>query len=340
MKAGWQDDGWSEMIPLFVLCLQVLLPVVLLAWLGVFAASGVLAFTLQALSVGLILLGLGLVGLWAMPPFWVPYLYGLVYLAIVIRHIAGGQVDTTVLWSSGALTSTLIVLVAGLGIAGVYLTLCALEGRRLPAVETVDIAPPLRSGTLLVAHGGSTEWVNAHLRTLDPDEERFYPWRGQSRALDIFVITSWGSHMKGLWPADPAQYETFGALVVAPCSGTVARVVDDLPDMQVPQMDTLNPAGNFVAINCGEFYVVLAHLRQGSIRARQGDVVETGEVLGEIGNSGNSSEPHLHIHAQRGLPEGAPLSGEPLGLTINGRFLVRNDRMKIKSSSKQGMGLN
>ena len=53
-----------------------------------------------------------------------------------------------------------------------------------------------------------------------------------------------------------------------------------------------------------------------------------GIALGAVGNSGASTEPHLHIHAQRPAPEGAPpISGEPLALRIEGRFLVRGDRL-------------
>ena len=53
-----------------------------------------------------------------------------------------------------------------------------------------------------------------------------------------------------------------------------------------------------------------------------------GEPLGEVGNSGASTEPHLHIHAQRPAPDGAPpISDAPLALRIDGRFLVRGDRL-------------
>lgn len=229
----------------------------------------------------------------------------------------------------GWVNTALIVAVVGLGLAGSYLSALALKGRSLPDSAIVDIAPPFGPGRYLVAHGGSTEMVNIHLRTLDPSVERYRPWRGQSRALDIFRITPAGLHVDGLWPADPARYETFGAPVLAPCSGTVARLVDDLPDMRVPEMDRENMAGNYAAIDCGGFHVILAHLRNGSIRVAPGDRVETGALVAEMGNSGNSSEPHLHVHAQRGLPDEAPLGGEPLGLTINGRFPVRNDRIRV-----------
>jgi murein DD-endopeptidase MepM/ murein hydrolase activator NlpD len=123
------------------------------------------------------------------------------------------------------------------------------------------------------------------------------------------------------------MYMTFGTPVLAPCQGKVAKVVDGHPDMTVPEMDREHMAGNYVALNCGDYFVILAHLRRGSISVATDDRVDVGDVLGEMGNSGNSSEPHLHLHAQRGLPEDAPLGGEPLWLTINGRFLVRNERV-------------
>jgi len=52
-----------------------------------------------------------------------------------------------------------------------------------------------------------------------------------------------------------------------------------------------------LAVGAGR-YVVLAHLRRGSVRVHSGQRVRAGQLLGRVGNSGNSSEPHLHVHAQ------------------------------------------
>ena len=59
------------------------------------------------------------------------------------------------------------------------------------------------------------------------------------------------------------------------------------------------PAGNHVVLDLGSGeYALLAHLRRGSVRVRPGQRVRRGETLGRCGNSGNSSEPHLHFHVQ------------------------------------------
>ncbi len=315
---------------LTVVTTQVLLPILLLIWLAFFPARGILSYVLQTLSLGLILLGLGLASLWAMPPFWVPYVYGFVFIVLFVWHVSKGHVSTAVFWSASQFNTMLIVLAMGLGLAGGYLSLLALEGRRLPPIDVVDIAPPFSSGKYLIAHGGSTELINAHLHTLDASVARFRHWKGQSRAMDIFKISPSGFHVDGWRPTDPARYVSFGTPVLAPCTGVIVKVVNGLPDMQVPQMDRANMAGNYVAINCMDFYVIMAHLRNRSIHVRHGDAVKTGDLIGEIGNSGNSSEPHLHIHAQRGLPQDAPFADEPLWLTINGEFPVRNDRLAVE----------
>ena len=135
--------------------------------------------------------------------------------------------------------------------------------------------------------------------------------------------------MSGWQPSDPDRYITFGTRVLAPCDGEIVKVFDGLEDMPVPEMDRDHMAGNYVAINCGRFFVIMAHLRQGSVSVSAGDRVTVGDLLGEMGNSGNSSEPHLHVHAQRGLPEHAAFGGEPLALTIDGAFPVRNDRIRV-----------
>ncbi|GGY63228.1 hypothetical protein [Marinobacter zhanjiangensis] len=192
-------------MPLMVLITQIVLPVLLLIWLAWFPAVGLLALGLQVLSVGAVLLGIGQAALWTMPPFWVPYLYYSVFVLIVAWHLFRGRFSGSGFWRAGGGATILILMAFGLGCIGVYMASLAYQGRALPPVETVDIDPPFGPGTYLVAHGGSTDMVNVHLKTLGPAVERFRPWRGQSRALDIFRISSAGLHKSGWEPSDPAR---------------------------------------------------------------------------------------------------------------------------------------
>jgi hypothetical protein len=223
-------------------------------------------------------------------------------------------------WAGAAVSLALIAV-------GAWSSGVALAGRTLPPVEVVDIPNPLGPGRYLVAHGGSRELVNGHMKTLDPAVERFRTWRGQSYAVDLVGIDALGVRADGWRPQDPARYAIFGAPVHAPCAGTVVATEDIHPDMPVPVMDRTNMLGNHVILRCGEAELVFSHFREGSVAVEAGQPVEAGVLLGGVGNSGNSSEPHLHLHAQRPGRAEAPAAGEPLALRIDGRFLVRNDRI-------------
>jgi murein DD-endopeptidase MepM/ murein hydrolase activator NlpD len=80
--------------------------------------------------------------------------------------------------------------------------------------------------------------------------------------------------------------------------------------------DEKNVAGNHVVVRCGDADVWLAHLRRGTVAVRSGASVTRGALLGRAGNSGNTTEPHLHVHAERG--------GRAVPVRFDGRWLVRN----------------
>ena len=184
------------------------------------------------------------------------------------------------------------------------------------------LAFPLMDGTFQIVNGGSNSLLNAHFATLEG--ERFRPFRGQSYAVDIVQINRFGLRANGIQPADPAQYVIFGSPVYAPCAGTVIETENGREDMPPPQTDRANLTGNHALLDCGEFLVLLAHFKKGSVVVSTGQTVEIGQLLGQVGNSGNTGEPHLHIHAQRRGTQAASLNGEPVWVIFDGAFLVRN----------------
>lgn len=102
------------------------------------------------------------------------------------------------------------------------------------------------------------------------------------------------------------DYGCYGVPVVAPAAGKVIQSRDSEPDMTpgAPSNNTTAPGGNFVAIQLDNgAYLLIAHLKSGSVRVKTGDAVEEGQQIGECGNSGNTSEPHIHIHLQRQDPD-------------------------------------
>lgn len=113
------------------------------------------------------------------------------------------------------------------------------------------------------------------------------------------------------------EYGIYGTDVMAPASGTVVSINNDEKDLVPGSDDFQSMAGNHIYLRLDETgtFLILAHLKKGSIKVREGQRVNEGEFLAQVGNSGSSSEPHLHIHHQRQDPskvsmflaEGLPL---------------------------------
>jgi hypothetical protein len=229
-------------------------------------------------------------------------------------------------WKSARPRWLAIVCRASLGLFTLVSLATAVAARTPPSETILDLQFPLRDGTYYVAAGGSTELLNPHLMTLT--ESRFQAIRGQSYGVDLLKLGPFGLRASGLLPSDPARYAIYGDRVFAPCAGVVVHAEDGAPDMPPPQPDRTRLPGNHVLLDCDGVHVLLAHFRRGSVRVAESEHVTTDTVLGLVGNSGNTSEPHLHIHAQRPAAPGRErLSGDPLPFRLDGTYLVRNDRV-------------
>jgi murein DD-endopeptidase MepM/ murein hydrolase activator NlpD len=94
--------------------------------------------------------------------------------------------------------------------------------------------------------------------------------------------------------------DSFDQPIAAPVAGMIAHVENRQPDAPAsePSRNAKRPLGNYVSIQTPRGYVILAHLKQGSVVVRVGDTVASGHPLARSGNSGTTKRAHLHIHAQ------------------------------------------
>ena len=185
--------------------------------------------------------------------------------------------------------------------------------------KSVELSFPLRNGTYYIVHGGNSTAGNHH-----------YPLLAQRYALDIVKLNHWGLRAKGLMPFNLNAYKIFEDKLFAPCSGEVLSTEDQFSDNIPFQMDSKNPIGNHIIIYCKGFSVLLAHLKKDSVSVSKGDYVKEGQFVGKVGNTGNTSEPHLHIHAVEGKVTSERIAVKAVGVPMifNDRFLVRGDRFK------------
>ena len=177
----------------------------------------------------------------------------------------------------------------------------------LRAPRTIE--PPLRGADWLAVNGPSNS--SGHRRSMIAiDGTARIP---QRFAIDWLRVRPDGTRHQGD-AKDNRNYLAYGQEALAVADGTVSAIKDGIPEnvpgptsRAVPiTLDTIG--GNHVILNLGDgVYAFYAHLQPGSIRVSLGDKVRRGQVLGLVGNSGNSTEPHLHFHLS---DANSPLGGE------------------------------
>jgi hypothetical protein len=192
--------------------------------------------------------------------------------------------------------------------------------------DVAVIGPPLRGGTWLTANGPDS--LSGHRRALVPVDGNASI--AQRFGIDYLIIddssrTFVGDRLKN------ESYYAEGKEAIAVADGVVAATKDGIPEnvpggRAVPiTLETVG--GNHVILDIGGGrYAFYAHLKPGSLRVRTGDRVRRGQVVGLVGNSGNSTEPHLHFHLSDGTSplgaQGVPYAIETFTLAGRCRRLI------------------
>jgi murein DD-endopeptidase MepM/ murein hydrolase activator NlpD len=172
--------------------------------------------------------------------------------------------------------------------------------------------------------GGDTKEQNYHIST-----------PAQKNAFDIMITDAKGSSYKTDGKTNE-DYYAFGKELIAPCDGEIVLVVDGVKDNVPGEMNPFNVGGNMVIIKtANNEFLVFCHFKHQSIKVKEGQKIKQGDLLGLCGNTGNSSEAHLHFHIQnienQITATGAKCYFEKL--SVNGQVKqdyspVKNDKIK------------
>ena len=178
--------------------------------------------------------------------------------------------------------------------------LVVLENRyhgRLPS--PADDRSPRRyslpfSGAWTVVNGGVTQETS---HSWDVPTQRY--------AYDFVILNPEGRSFQGD-ETDPTSFFCYGQDILAPADGVVAEVLSGQPDSRITRdrkasCQARDLRGNYILLDHGGGeHSLLAHLRPGSISVAVGERVVRGQKLAQCGNSGNTTEPHLHFQLQQG----------------------------------------
>lgn len=232
---------------------------------------------------------------------WVYTSYYLRYAVLVL--FAGALIWSYRRRQAGAVREGGLAVPIAILLLFVPLAILALASRHHSG-EAARLAFPLSSGTYLVLQGGNSVVTNP-----------FHAMSGSPLALDIIKLNRFGNRAAGPSPAAPYAYGIFGDTLHSPCAGDVTAARDDIAD-SLPGKPDAQQNGNHVVLDCAGVEIVLAHLLRDSVAVKPGDKVAIGQVLGRVGNSGYSLEPHLHIEARK--------NGAPVAMEFNGASLTIN----------------
>ncbi len=209
------------------------------------------------------------------------------------------------------------------------------------ASKPIVIGPPLAGSDWLAMNAPGS--LSEHRRALvAPGGHVVAP---QRFAIDWFQLKTADSRFTGN-SKDNRNYKAYGAEVLAVADASVARIKDGIPE-NTPGEDPDGPfitddaeLGNYIILDLGGGNSCLyAHLQLGTLRVKAGDRVKRGQTLGLLGNSGSSTEPHLHFQVMNGTslldPEGIPylidsfelLSGPNAGRKMDAMPM---DNMRVK----------
>lgn len=292
---------------LILLTTQVLLPAFFLSWLWLPRPVDRLGWLMRVVYGAAYFSFVAVIGRW---DFLGSALVLLLPAAFVVAaglsflHVRGRP------WNASSSVLRAHGFTAAMAVFFLALTARALSGYGYQETA-VELAFPFAAGTYYVGQGGGTASINYH-----------HGNQSQRFALDIVALNDFGMRANGLMPKDLADYVIYDREVRSPCTGIAISTHDGIDDNRISETNIEAPAGNRVILACGTARILLAHFRKGSIAVAAGAIVSQGQTLGRVGNSGNSSEPHLHMHAYLGGTRDYN-EGQGVPMTFGGRFLVR-----------------
>jgi hypothetical protein len=174
--------------------------------------------------------------------------------------------------------------------------------------------------------GGTNENQNYHVA-----------YENQRFAYDILIVKDSVTFSGD--PKNNESYFAFGKEIIAPCDAKVVKVITGVEDNIPGELNSKQLTGNTIILETNEKeYILFAHLKHQSIVVREGQFIRQGSLLAQCGNSGNTTEPHLHLSLQNTMDMNIATGGKIYfeRILVNGE--LKRDYLPVKGDLIKNIG--
>jgi Peptidase family M23 len=319
----------NRTVPLLLLILvHLVLPAGLILWFWLGQSPSQFRWLISAIFMGTFVLTIYFIGFWRYLSVYLSYLWIILFVAAGIVSYLGVR-ELPFFVQMDALGWIRLSLDIVFSLVFVYIIVGAIGAYFYPA-RPINLEFPFRNGVYSINWGGngaSSRLMNYHYT--GSMHEKAGVNRPMKYAVDIEKVNILGSSSWGILPTKLERYVSYHQDILSPCDGSVVEVVEGLPNEGPFSGHYPYNVGNHVVIMKDSYQVLLGHLQSGSIKVKVGDKVKTGDVLGQVGNSGMTDAPHTHVHAMKvtgkniWLEEGIPIYFDGENPVKNTLFIKR-----------------
>ncbi len=305
-----------------IVMLHLVIPLILILWTWRRSYSSITALSVQVLVLMSYTAFIFLMGAWVYASFYLRYAILTLAVAVTIRSLI--RVGNLPFFVKPHLLGW-VTYCAGVVIIVALLYLVAGAIRSHFYDETpVHLGFPFKNGTYAVFEGGNgkaSSLMNYHYGASIHKGARTN--LSMRYAVDITKVTRWGNDADGFLPMQNDKYAVFNQVVYSPCDGEVSEVEDKWPNETPWSGRAPYNVGNHILITSNGFGVLMGHLQKGGMLVKLGDRVTKGQPLAQAGNSGWTSQPHLHIQAMK-KSTGSFWGWEGIPIFFDGKNPVKN----------------
>lgn len=304
--------------------MMVIIPCLLFAWILFIPETSFIMLFAKLILAGLYIAFIYITGYWGFIGCYLKYIITALYVLSAAYSLLTFGWGTLTPLPANTFPLILYILISVVLIYFIVRSLMAFSYKEDP----VRLSFPFRSGKYYILEGGDSKaerLINYHYAGSSHSKNNVN--KSMRYANDI-VKLKYGIYSRGLLPKSVEKYNIYHEPVYSPCGGTVVEVADGMENETPFSGRHPYNVGNHIAINTNGVIVLMGHLQKSSIKVKTGDNVVQGQHIADIGNSGLTEFPHLHIQAMKAAGDSI-WAGEGVPMLFDNRFLIKNKTVRV-----------